>query len=124
MFCNTVKSTRAVEHHLNNNGIRSVSLHGELPVELRITNYKRFRDRNSNILVSSDLAARGLDFPFLRGVYNFDFPSNINDYIHRAGRAGRIGQKGTIVSYYNSKESSLVEEIQNSYDKKLPQIGN
>ncbi len=42
-------------------------------------------------MVSSDLAARGLDFPFLKGVFNFDFPLNINDYIHRAGRAGRIG---------------------------------
>jgi ATP-dependent RNA helicase DDX6/DHH1 len=51
-------------------------------------------------LVTSDLAARGLDFTFLDGVINFDFPKNINDYIHRAGRAGRIGSPGLIINLY------------------------
>lgn len=65
--------------------------------------------------MSSDLTARGLDFPFLTGVINFDFPENSNDYFHRAGRTGRIGAPGTVISLFNKYEKSKVEEIKDIY---------
>ena len=64
-----------------------------------------------NLMVCSDLSAWGLDFPFLTGVINVDFPLNINDYIHRAGWAGRTGVKGIVMSLYNKNEEQLVEKI-------------
>jgi superfamily II DNA/RNA helicase len=57
------------------------------------------------------LAARGLDFTFLDGIVNFDFPNNINDYIHRAGRAGRLGSPGSVINLYLQKHLPLVEKI-------------
>ena len=71
-----------------------------MPQRLRFETYNDFRNKKIDILITSDLVARGLDFPFLTGVINFDFPKSVNDYIHRSGRAGRIGNYGEIISLY------------------------
>lgn len=92
IFCNSVSCTRAVDFFLNKAGHKTLSLHGDMPSKMRIENYEKFSKKEFRIMVASDLAARGLDFPFLNGVVNFDFPRSVNDYIHRAGRAGRGGK--------------------------------
>lgn len=63
-----------------------------------------FRHNRVPILVATDLAARGLDFPDVCTIINFDFPTSTSDYLHRAGRAGRAGKKGSVYSLYHSKE--------------------
>lgn len=111
VFCNTVAATRAVDFFLNRVGYKTLSLHGEMPSKMRIENYKKFLEKNYQILVTSDLAARGLDFTFLDGIVNFDFPKSINDYIHRSGRAGRLGSPGLILNLYNNKHLPMVKKI-------------
>ena len=120
VFCNSVSSTRAVDFYLSKMGFNVVSLHGEMPNKMRIENYKNFRDQKFNIMVTSDLAARGLDFTFLDGVVNFDFPKNVNDYIHRSGRAGRIGNKGDIINFYYKKNLPVVEKLEKSWKQNIP----
>ncbi len=71
-------------------------------------------------MVTSDISARGLDFTFLDGVINFDFPRSINDYIHRTGRAGRIGRKGVILNLYQNKHLPIIQDLQSSYNNKIP----
>lgn len=64
-------------------GYDCVTLHGDVPKKLRIQNYERFKRREVPILISSDLGSRGLDFPFVTHVINFDFPKTGSDYLHR-----------------------------------------
>jgi len=92
IFCNSVASARAIEHTLSEDGMESTSLHGDIPPKLRIANYLKFKRRESNVLVATDLASRGLDLPFVSHIINFDCPKTTSDYLHRAGRAGRAGR--------------------------------
>lgn len=70
-----------------------------------------FKSRRKKILVATDIIARGLDFPFVYYVINFDFPSSISDYIHRAGRTGRAGRSGICYSFYRNNDMKIIEEI-------------
>lgn len=62
-------------------------------------------------MVATDLASRGLDFPFVSHVLNFDFPKSVSDYLHRAGRAGRAGRPGFVISFYREKDEALINEM-------------
>lgn len=71
-------------------------------------------------MVATDLAARGLDFPFLSHVINFDFPQSTSDYLHRAGRTGRAGKKGFIYSLYHNKDQEIIDELNEANLNKTP----
>jgi superfamily II DNA/RNA helicase len=120
VFCNSVAAVRAVDYYLRAEGIRCSSLHSDMPIRLRAESYQNFKNKQSNVMICSDLVARGLDFTHLDGVINFDFPKNINDYLHRAGRAGRIGNFGIVVNLYQNKDMSLIKQLEESYEKKIP----
>ena len=82
---------------------------------------KKFSSGEIPILVATDVASRGLDFPNVSYVFNFDMPKNIEDYIHRIGRTGRVGNKGKAISFYNSNNKqigfALVKELKKSNQK-------
>ena len=86
-------------------------MHGEIPPILRIKNLEKFKERKTDILVATDLASRGLDMPFVSHVINFDFPKSTSDYLHRAGRAGRMGRPGFVLSLYREKDLPILEEM-------------
>lgn len=120
IFCNSVSCVRAVDHFLKAEGFDVGHLHGEMIPRLRIANVESFQQKKVHFLVASDLVARGMDFPHLDMVVNFDFPRSPNDYIHRSGRAGRIGNTGTVVSFYLNKDIPLLKLLQETKEKKLP----
>lgn len=91
IFCSTIKSLHDLEYCLNQNKYEVVTLHGNLPRKMRFSGVERFRSRNVNILLCTDLGSRGLDFPFVSHIINYDFPQTTSDYLHRAGRTGRAG---------------------------------
>lgn len=120
IFCNSIPSCQSLEYKLKEWGYDSVCLHGDIPLKLRNQNFNRFTGRNVNILISTDLGSRGLDFPFLSHVINFDFPKTSTDYLHRAGRTGRAGTKGDVISFYHNKDQKILNELKESHENQKP----
>lgn len=120
IFCDSVKSAQSTEHFMQQLGVTSVSLHGDVPARLRVQNYDRFQRGDVSFLVATDLGSRGLDFKKVSHVVNFDFPNNPADYLHRVGRTGRAGETGTAISLYRNKDLPLVNKLRESYEKGVP----
>lgn len=120
IFCNNIQSARSVEHTMNERGYASVSLHGDVPNKQRLKNIERFINKEIKFLVCTDLGSRGLDFPFVNFVVQFDFPRTQSDYVHRAGRAGRAGRPGTVISFYRKVDFDMVNQLKESFERKKP----
>lgn len=122
VFCRNAASVRATEHMLREHGFRhAVCLHGEMPAARRHEAIEEFsKDEKTNILVCTDLAARGLDFPSVKHVVMFDFPNSAVDYVHRAGRTGRAGESGLVTSLVTKYDAALATTLENAKRHKNP----
>jgi superfamily II DNA/RNA helicase len=94
IFANRKTTVRELNKNLRQNGFRSGEIHGDMDQSSRIAELDRFKSGEVNILVASDVAARGLDVKGVSHVFNFDTPWHPDDYVHRIGRTGRAGAKG------------------------------
>ncbi|EDV29844.1 uncharacterized protein TRIADDRAFT_52679 [Trichoplax adhaerens] len=115
IFCNTVDSCNWLGHYLAKVDLPLLRLHGGMPPEERLIRYDKFQRGEYNILIATDIASRGLDTKNVECVINFDFPISVADYIHRAGRTGRVGSKctGRVISLVSSrKELSLTKLLE------------
>ncbi|MCQ8185454.1 DEAD/DEAH box helicase [Parvularcula maris] len=97
IFCNRKKNVDIVAKSLQKYGYDARPIHGDLAQAFRMETLQKFRDGELKLLVASDVAARGLDIPEVSHVFNYDVPVNADDYVHRIGRTGRAGRKGTAV---------------------------
>jgi ATP-independent RNA helicase DbpA len=111
VFCNTRDGVRMVENDLARRGFSVLSLHGELEQREREEMLVRFANRSSNVLVASDVAARGLDIKELAMVVNFDIASDLDSHIHRIGRTGRAGNRGVALSLCASSDTARASQI-------------
>jgi ATP-independent RNA helicase DbpA len=111
VFCNTRDGVRMVENDLARRGFSVLSLHGELEQREREEMLVRFANRSSNVLVASDVAARGLDIKELAMVVNFDIASDLDSHIHRIGRTGRAGNRGVALSLCASSDTASASQI-------------
>lgn len=111
VFVETKKGCDALTRSLRQEGWQARCIHGDKTQEERDYVLKDFKTGNFLILVATDVAARGLDVKDIQMVINFDFPSNMEDYIHRIGRCGRAGAKGRAVSFFGSKNSRNAREL-------------
>ncbi|XP_060173189.1 DEAD-box ATP-dependent RNA helicase 39 [Lycium barbarum] len=118
VFCNTLNSSRAVDHFLNETQISTVNYHGEVPAEQRVENLAKFKSDEGDCptLVCTDLAARGLDLD-VDHVIMFDFPKNSVDYLHRTGRTARMGAKGKVTSLVAKRDLLLANCIEEAIKK-------
>ncbi|KAK1932368.1 DEAD-box ATP-dependent RNA helicase 39 [Phytophthora citrophthora] len=116
IFCRNSASVRSTEHTLREHGFQdAVCLHGDMPPARRHDAIHAFtEDPNVNILVCTDLAARGLDVESVKHVIMFDFPKSAVDYVHRAGRTGRAGELGLVTSLVTKHDLALAMSIENS----------
>ncbi|ETM01546.1 hypothetical protein L917_01888 [Phytophthora nicotianae] len=116
IFCRNSASVRSTEHMLREHGFQdSACLHGDMPPARRHEAIHAFtEDPNVNILVCTDLAARGLDVESVKHVVMFDFPKSAVDYVHRAGRTGRAGEQGLVTSLVTKHDLALAMSIENS----------
>lgn len=99
IFTRTKHGADKLCHRLSQRGFKSESIHGDKPHGKRQQALKLFKDNSVNILVATDVIARGLDIPNVSHVINFDLPMTYDDYVHRIGRTGRAGQKGTALTF-------------------------
>ena len=111
IFLETKRSVDNLETFLEKRNYNVVAIHGDKPQNKRQEAIQYFSSGEVPILIATDVASRGLDFPSVSYVFNFDMPKNIEDYIHRIGRTGRVGNKGTAISFFNSKNASIAKDL-------------
>jgi superfamily II DNA/RNA helicase len=120
IFCNRKVSVADLFRSLERHGFSVGALHGDMDQRSRTTMLQNFRDGNLQLLVASDVAARGLDIPDVSHVFNFDVPIHSEDYVHRIGRTGRAGRSGaafTIVTRHDQKYADAIEKLIKGRDK-------
>ena len=112
IFCRTRKETQEIADKLMQEGYNADSLHGELSQAQRDAVMQKFRIRNLQLLVATDVAARGLDVDDLTHVINYGLPDDTESYTHRSGRTGRAGKTGTSIAIINLREKGKLREIE------------
>ncbi len=119
VFCNTRKDVDEVANSLQQFGFSSLALHGDMEQRDREEVLVRFVNRSCNVLVASDVAARGLDVEDLAAVINYELPTDIETYQHRVGRTGRAGASGMAISLVAGREKSRAEALEAQRGKPL-----
>lgn len=117
VFCRTRMETKEVADNLIRDGYNADALHGDLSQEMRDIVMNRFRNRHLQILVATDVAARGLDVNDLTHVINYNLPDDPEVYIHRSGRTGRAGKKGISISILHLREKGKLKMIEKMLGK-------
>jgi ATP-dependent RNA helicase DeaD len=112
IFCNTKRSVDECTEDLINRGYAADRLHGDITQQMRERVLKRFRDGAVELLVSTDVAARGLDIDEIDIVFNYDLPTDPEDYVHRIGRTGRAGRSGRAVSFVYGRDIYRLQSIE------------
>ena len=117
IFCRTRRETQEIADNLIGDGYNVDSLHGDLSQAQRDTVMKKFREHTLQLLVATDVAARGLDVDNLTHVINYGLPDDIATYTHRSGRTGRAGKTGVSVAIIHSREKSKLRAIEKKIGK-------
>merc|ERR1711884_533911 len=111
VFVETKKGADQLDEYLYQQGYPVTSIHGDRTQREREDALKAFRTGKTPILVATAVAARGLDIPNVKHVINFDLPSDIEEYVHRIGRTGRMGNLGLATSFFNDKNRNLAKDL-------------
>ena len=125
VFCRTRRETQAIANKFMNDGYNADAIHGELSQSQRDEVMSRFRDKTLQILIATDVAARGLDVDSLTHIINYSLPDDPEVYTHRSGRTGRAGKHGISIAISNSREGRKLKSIENKsqinfISKKVP----
>ena len=119
IFCRTRMETQEVADKLIQDGYNAEALHGELSQAQRDLTMQKFRQKRVQLLVATDVAARGLDVDDLTHVINYGLPEDIESYTHRSGRTGRAGKRGTSISIVHLREKGKIRRIEKEIGKKF-----
>lgn len=127
VFCRTRAETKEIAEKLSKEGYNSDALHGDLSQQQREYTMSRFRSKSLQLLIATDVAARGLDVNDLTHVINYNLPDDPDTYIHRSGRTGRAHQKGISVTIIHSREHNRLRDLERRigkpFEKKLVPTG-
>ncbi|WP_245945671.1 DEAD/DEAH box helicase [Helicobacter didelphidarum] len=129
IFIRTKKEADELNNFLQNKSYKSVALHGDMDQRMRRESIKGFKENKADIMVATDVAARGLDISDISHVFNYHIPLNIESYVHRIGRTGRAGKKGVAITLATPLEYKDLKKIQSETNSKLelyeiPSVGN
>ena len=120
VFCNRKTTVRELAKSLKQHGFAAGEIHGDMDQSSRIAELDRFKDGTINILVASDVAARGLDVKGVSHVFNFDTPWHPDDYVHRIGRTGRAGATGRAFTFVSDADAEAIENVEKLTGMKIP----
>jgi superfamily II DNA/RNA helicase len=122
VFCNRKRDVALLHGSLKKHGFNAGALHGDMSQPARTETLDRFRQGDIQILVASDVAARGLDIIDMSHVFNFDVPFSPEDYVHRIGRTGRAGKTGHSFTLASPSEGELVQAIEKLIGTSIPRV--
>jgi ATP-dependent RNA helicase RhlE len=122
IFCNRKVDVDIVSKSMKKYGLDASPIHGDLEQSKRMETLDRFRSGSLRFLVASDVAARGLDVPNVSHVFNYDVPGHSEDYVHRIGRTGRAGKRGTAMMICLPRDEKNFLEIERLVNSKIPKI--
>jgi superfamily II DNA/RNA helicase len=123
IFCNRKTTVRELTSSLRRAHLAAGQIQGDMDQSARIAEFDRFKRDEINILVASDVAARGLDVKGVSHVFNFDVPWQPDDYVHRIGRTGRAGATGIAITLATKADGELVERIEKLTGQKIARTG-
>lgn len=119
VFCRTKLETQRIAEKLINDGYNADSLHGDLSQAMRDKVMQHYRDRSLQLLIATDVAARGIDVNNVSHVINYKLPDETELYTHRSGRTARAGRSGTTISIANTKDMGKIRQIERQINRKL-----
>ncbi len=122
VFTRTKHGADKVARHLDRSGVSSDAIHGNKAQNQRQRALDRFREGRTRVLVATDVAARGLDVDGITHVFNFDLPVEAEAYVHRIGRTGRAGARGTAIAFCDRDERNLLRDIERLTGKRVPVV--
>ncbi|MGQ2941792.1 DEAD/DEAH box helicase [Blastomonas fulva] len=122
IFCNRKTTVRDLNKALRQGGFDSGEIHGDMEQRDRIAELDKFKDGTINILVASDVAARGLDIKGVSHVFNYDAPWHPDDYVHRIGRTGRAGATGKAYTFITEEDAEALANIEKLIGTTIPEI--
>jgi superfamily II DNA/RNA helicase len=120
IFCNRKRDVAVLHKSLLKHGFSAGALHGDMDQRARMASLEAFKTGEVDLLVCSDVAARGLDIPDVSHVFNFDVPVHSEDYVHRIGRTGRAGKNGTALTIVTSMDKKHIDDIEKLIAKPIP----
>jgi superfamily II DNA/RNA helicase len=123
IFCNRKTTVRELNKSLQQHGFRSGEIHGDIDQATRQRQLEAFKAGTINLLVASDVAARGLDIKGVSHVFNFDAPWHADDYVHRIGRTGRAGAKGKAFTFVTKADEEAIENIEKLIGITIERLG-
>ncbi|MEM1376939.1 MAG: DEAD/DEAH box helicase [Pseudomonadota bacterium] len=119
IFCNRKRDVSLLYRSLEKHGFSAGALHGDMDQRSRMMMLDGFRNNRIQLLVASDVAARGLDIPDVSHVFNFDVPIHAEDYVHRIGRTGRAGRSGKAFTLVDKSSAKYLDAVETLIDKKI-----
>ncbi|NVD44030.1 DEAD/DEAH box helicase [Qipengyuania atrilutea] len=123
VFSNRKTTVRELNESLKRHGFSSGEIHGDIDQASRVKELNRFKSGEINILVASDVAARGLDIKGVSHVFNYDTPWHPDDYVHRIGRTGRAGAKGRAFTFVTKADAEAIDNIEKLTKTKISDFG-
>jgi len=123
VFCNRKTTVRELNKSLQQHGFKSGEIHGDIDQATRQRQLEAFKSGEINLLIASDVAARGLDVKGVSHVFNFDAPWHPDDYVHRIGRTGRAGAKGKAYTFVTKADEEAIESIEKLIGVKIGRMG-
>ena len=112
IFCRTKRGVDELVQELQSKGYMVEGMHGDMTQAHRLTTLSKFKEGTLNLLIATDVAARGIDVDGVTNVFNYDLPQDVESYVHRIGRTGRANREGTAYSLVTPKDFSMLKQIQ------------
>lgn len=122
IYCNSIKRVTDLTEALNTEGFSVSCIHSNMEKEERTQKYYDFKSGGSRILISTNLTARGIDVQQVSIVVNFDIPKDVHSYLHRIGRSGRWGRKGTGINFITKRDVTYLRDIEKFYSTEIQEL--
>lgn len=122
IYCNSVKSVDYLYDRMVHEEFPVICIHSKMSGDERKDAYNNFKSGSSRILISTDLTSRGIDIQQVSIVVNYDFPKNIHTYLHRIGRSGRWGRKGTGINFITNSDAGILREVESYYTTDIKEL--